>query len=70
LTRFGVKDVLLDAQALRTAGSAPYGGADIGEGLAAAGRVQGTDLTSCEVGARTLYHARSFGWFDRILRPS
>jgi hypothetical protein len=24
----------------------------------------------CEVGARTLYHARSFGWLDRILRPS
>jgi pimeloyl-ACP methyl ester carboxylesterase len=23
----------------------------------------------CEAGARTLYHARSFGWLDRILRP-
>jgi alpha-beta hydrolase superfamily lysophospholipase len=46
LTRFGIKDVLLDAQTLRTAGSAPYGGADIGECLAAAGRVRGTDLTS------------------------
>jgi pimeloyl-ACP methyl ester carboxylesterase len=46
LTRVGVKDVLLDAQTLRTAGSAPYGGADIGECLATAARVQGTDLTS------------------------
>jgi pimeloyl-ACP methyl ester carboxylesterase len=46
LTRLGVKDVLLDAQTLRTAGSAPYGGADIGECLAAARRVRGTDLTS------------------------
>jgi hypothetical protein len=46
LTRLGVKDELLDAQTLRTAGSAPYGGADIGECLAAAGRVRGTDLTS------------------------
>jgi pimeloyl-ACP methyl ester carboxylesterase len=46
LTRVGVKDVLLDAQTLRTLGSAPYGGADVGECLAAAARVQGTDLTS------------------------
>ncbi len=23
----------------------------------------------CEAGARTLYHARSFGWLDRLLRP-
>ncbi len=46
LTRLGVKDELLDAQTLRTAGSAPYGGADIGECLAAAGQVRGTDLTS------------------------
>jgi pimeloyl-ACP methyl ester carboxylesterase len=46
LTRLGVKDELLDAQTLRTAGSAPYGGADIGECLAAAGRVRGTDLAS------------------------
>jgi hypothetical protein len=46
LTRFGGKDVLLDAQTLRTAGSAPYGGADIGECLAAARRVRATALTS------------------------
>ena len=24
----------------------------------------------CEAGARTLYHARSFGWLDRVLRPA
>ncbi len=45
MTRLGLKDELLDAQTLRAAGSAPYGGADIGECLAAAGRVHGTDLT-------------------------
>jgi alpha-beta hydrolase superfamily lysophospholipase len=45
LTRLGLKDELLDAQTLRAAGSAPYGGADVGECLAAAGRVHGTDLT-------------------------
>jgi pimeloyl-ACP methyl ester carboxylesterase len=41
-----LKDELLDAQLLRTVGSAPYGGADVGECLATATRVQGTDLTS------------------------
>jgi pimeloyl-ACP methyl ester carboxylesterase len=46
MTRVGIKDVLLDAQTLRTAGSAPYGGADIGECLAAAARVRGSDLDS------------------------
>jgi hypothetical protein len=46
MTRVGIKDVLLDAQTLRTAGSAPYGGADIGECLAAAARVRGYDLDS------------------------
>lgn len=46
VTRIGVKDALLDAQTLRTAGSAPYGGADIGACLAAAAQVRGTDLTS------------------------
>lgn len=46
VTRIGVKDALLDAQTLRTAGSAPYGGADIGECLAVAAQVRGTDLTS------------------------
>ena len=24
----------------------------------------------CEAGARTLYHARSFGWLDELLRPA
>ncbi len=46
MTRVGLKDALLDAQTLRTMGSAPYGGADIGECLATAARVRGTDLTS------------------------
>jgi alpha-beta hydrolase superfamily lysophospholipase len=45
-TRFAVKDELLDAQVLRTAGSAPYGGADLGECLATARRVAGTNLSS------------------------
>jgi alpha-beta hydrolase superfamily lysophospholipase len=44
--RIGMKDELLGAQTLRAMGSAPYGGADIGECLAAAARVRGTDLTS------------------------
>lgn len=35
MTGLGVKNALLSAQTLRTAGSAPYGGADIGECLAA-----------------------------------
>ena len=41
-----MKDELLDAQLLRTVGSAPYGGADAGECLATAARVTGVDLTS------------------------
>jgi hypothetical protein len=31
VTRMILKDELLDAQLLRTAGTAPYGGADVGE---------------------------------------
>jgi hypothetical protein len=27
------------------------------------------DCDICEAGARTLYHARSFAWLARILRP-
>jgi alpha-beta hydrolase superfamily lysophospholipase len=46
VTHFAVKDELLDAQTLRTAGAAPYGGADIGECLATATAVSGTDLAS------------------------
>lgn len=46
VTRFAVKDELLDAQTLRAAGTAAYGGADIGECLATARRVRGTDLSS------------------------
>jgi alpha-beta hydrolase superfamily lysophospholipase len=43
---FVLKDELLDAQLLRVTGTAPYGGADLGECLAAARRVRGSDLTS------------------------
>ena len=46
MTHFALKDELLDAQALRVAGTAPYGGADVGECLRAAAGVRGTDLTS------------------------
>jgi dienelactone hydrolase len=46
MTHVGLKDELLDAQLLRTVGTAPYGGADIGECLATAARIKGTDLTS------------------------
>ena len=46
MTRIGIRDELLSAQTLRALGSAPYGGADIGECLAAARRVTRTDLTS------------------------
>ena len=43
-TRLVLKDDLLDTQVLRTIGSAPYGGADIGEALATARTIHGTDL--------------------------
>jgi len=46
VTHLALKDELLDAQTLRTVGAAPYGGADIGECLATAALVRGTDLTS------------------------
>ena len=46
MTQLALKDELLDAQLVRTAGSSPYGGSDLGECLAAASRVQGTDLDS------------------------
>lgn len=46
MTRLALKDELLDAQLLRTVGSAPYGGADVGECLATAARVEGTNLGS------------------------
>lgn len=46
MTRFAVKDELLDVQTLRAAGSALYGGADLGECLATARRVRGTNLSS------------------------
>lgn len=46
LTRLHFADELLDAQLLRVVGSAAYGGADVGECLAAARRVRGTDLAS------------------------
>jgi alpha-beta hydrolase superfamily lysophospholipase len=46
VTHLVVRNELLDAQTLRAAGAAPYGGADIGECLAAATAVRGTDLAS------------------------
>ena len=46
MTSLGIKDDLLDAQALRALGAAPYGGADAGEVLTAASAVRGTDLDS------------------------
>lgn len=44
--RLALTDELLDAQLLRTVGTAPYGGADVGECLATARKVEGTDLDS------------------------
>jgi alpha-beta hydrolase superfamily lysophospholipase len=49
VSRLALADELLDAQLLRTVGTAPYGGADIGECLAVARRVRGTDLGSWHV---------------------
>ena len=46
MTRLVLKDPLLDFQVLRAAGSAPYGGADIGECIATARRVKPGDLDS------------------------
>lgn len=45
-TTLVLKDDLLDAQTLRAIGSAPYGGADIGEALGAARNVRGDNLDS------------------------
>jgi alpha-beta hydrolase superfamily lysophospholipase len=44
VTHLAVKDELLDAQTLRAVGSAPYGGADIGECLATVTALRGIDL--------------------------
>jgi alpha-beta hydrolase superfamily lysophospholipase len=46
LTRVALKDELLDAQLLRVVGASLYGGSDVGECVAAARRVRGTDLDS------------------------
>jgi alpha-beta hydrolase superfamily lysophospholipase len=46
MNTIAVKDELLDAQTLRAAGISAYGGADVGECIATARRVRGTDLTS------------------------
>jgi alpha-beta hydrolase superfamily lysophospholipase len=46
VTHFAVANELLDAQTLRAAGTAPYGGADVGECRATAAAVRGTDLAS------------------------
>ena len=46
MTRVALKDELLDAQLLRAVGAALYGGSDVGECLATARRIRGTDLDS------------------------
>lgn len=48
MTQHGLvlKDQLMDAQLMRAIGAAPYGGADIGEAIAAARTIDGTDLDS------------------------
>lgn len=46
MTHLVLKDELLDAQTVRAVGTAPYGGADVGECLVTALAVDGTDLTS------------------------
>jgi alpha-beta hydrolase superfamily lysophospholipase len=46
MTRLLLKDELLDAQLLRTVGAGCYGGADVGECLAAARRIREHDLGS------------------------
>jgi alpha-beta hydrolase superfamily lysophospholipase len=46
VTHLVLKDELLDAQTLRAVGTAPYGGADLGECLVTAAAVRGNDLTS------------------------
>jgi hypothetical protein len=46
VTHLLLKDDLLDAQLLRAVGAASYGGADIGECLATAARVDEGDLAS------------------------
>jgi alpha-beta hydrolase superfamily lysophospholipase len=46
VTRLALKDPLLDFQVLRAAGSAPYGGADLGECITTAQRVKPGDLGS------------------------
>ncbi|GAA2240695.1 alpha/beta fold hydrolase [Herbiconiux moechotypicola] len=46
MSGFAVKDELLDAQTLRAAATAPFGGADVFETVAIARRVKGTDFDS------------------------
>jgi hypothetical protein len=45
-TRLVLKDELLDAQLLRAVDTAPAGGAEVGECIATARRISGTDLDS------------------------
>ena len=64
MTRLAVKDELLDAQTLRAAGAAPYGGADIGECVttARAGQRDEPGELACGMdsdGSRTLALAES-----------
>lgn len=59
MTRLTLRDDILDAQSLRAAGAAAYGGADLGEVIATARRVKGTNLDSwhdawADLAARTL----------------
>jgi len=46
MKEFAVRDELLDAQTLRAAATAPFGGADVFETIAVARRVSGTDFDS------------------------
>lgn len=59
MTRVGLKDDLLGAQALRALGAAPYEGSDVGEVLHAATSAKGTDLGS--------WHAAWTAQADRVL---
>jgi hypothetical protein len=53
-----MKDELFEAQLLRAMGYAPYGAADMGECLATAGRISGTELDQ--------WHDE---WFNTANRP-
>ena len=52
-----MKDELFEAQLLRAMGYAPYGAADMGECLATAGRISGTELD--QLARRMVQHRQS-----------